>query len=102
MWCVPEGRSISAVIQNLNPSFTGKKRGTLSTGRRGHCDLTIQSWMATVEVVEARAPGKVIISGEHAVVHGTSAVAAALDRYTTVLVKRPPAVIGTALYFHRH
>ncbi|CAM6089006.1 unnamed protein product [Calypogeia fissa] len=50
--------------------------------------------MATVEVVEARAPGKVIISGEHAVVHGTPAVAAALDRYTTVRIKRPPAVIG--------
>ncbi|CAM6109119.1 unnamed protein product [Calypogeia fissa] len=51
--------------------------------------------MATVEVVEARAPGKVIISGEHAVVHGTPAVAAALDRYTTVRIKRrPPLVIG--------
>jgi mevalonate kinase len=53
--------------------------------------------MAAVEIVEARAPGKVIISGEHAVVHGTPAVAAALDRYTTVVLKRPSAVSGTAL-----
>ncbi|XP_024360611.1 mevalonate kinase isoform X1 [Physcomitrium patens] len=37
--------------------------------------------------VEARAPGKVILSGEHAVVHGTSAVAAALGLYTTATIR---------------
>jgi mevalonate kinase len=30
----------------------------------------------------ARAPGKIIIAGEHAVVHGSAAVAAAIDLYT--------------------
>ncbi|XP_010906879.1 mevalonate kinase [Elaeis guineensis] len=32
--------------------------------------------------VRARAPGKIILSGEHAVVHGSTAVAAAIDLYT--------------------
>ncbi|KAM0948946.1 putative mevalonate kinase [Dioscorea sansibarensis] len=34
--------------------------------------------------VRARAPGKIILSGEHAVVHGFTAVAAAIDLYTYV------------------
>ncbi|CAM0150075.1 unnamed protein product [Urochloa decumbens] len=33
--------------------------------------------------VRARAPGKIILVGEHAVVHGSAAVAAAIDLYTT-------------------
>lgn len=37
--------------------------------------------------METRAPGKVILSGEHAVVHGTSAVAAALGLYTTASIR---------------
>lgn len=32
--------------------------------------------------ITARAPGKIILTGEHAVVHGTSAVAASVDLYT--------------------
>ncbi|XP_074557673.1 mevalonate kinase-like [Curcuma longa] len=34
--------------------------------------------------VRARSPGKIILSGEHAVVHGATAVAAAIDLYTHV------------------
>lgn len=34
--------------------------------------------------VRSRAPGKIILSGEHAVVHGSAAVAAAIDLYTHV------------------
>lgn len=37
--------------------------------------------------VRARAPGKIILSGEHAVVHGSTAVAAAIDIYTHVLFR---------------
>ncbi|KAJ4953735.1 hypothetical protein NE237_030567 [Protea cynaroides] len=37
--------------------------------------------------VRARAPGKIILSGEHSVVHGSTAVAAAIDLYTQVTLR---------------
>lgn len=40
--------------------------------------------------VKARAPGKIILSGEHAVVYGSAAVAAAIDLYTYVSITFPP------------
>ncbi|KAJ7973377.1 Mevalonate kinase [Quillaja saponaria] len=39
--------------------------------------------------VKARAPGKIILSGEHAVVHGSTAVAASIDLYTYVSLRFP-------------
>ncbi|CAI9764292.1 unnamed protein product [Fraxinus pennsylvanica] len=39
--------------------------------------------------VSARAPGKIILAGEHAVVHGSTAVAAAIDLYTYVTLGFP-------------
>ncbi|KAL1546041.1 mevalonate kinase [Salvia divinorum] len=39
--------------------------------------------------VRARAPGKIILTGEHAVVHGSTAVAAAIDLYTYVSLRFP-------------
>ena len=48
-------------------------------------------------VVEARAPGKVILSGEHAVVHGSSAVAASLGLYATASISSLPSA-GTYLF----
>ncbi|KAK9919781.1 hypothetical protein M0R45_028359 [Rubus argutus] len=39
--------------------------------------------------VKARAPGKIILSGEHAVVHGTTAVAASIDLYSYVTLRFP-------------
>ncbi|OAY44097.1 mevalonate kinase [Manihot esculenta] len=41
--------------------------------------------------VTARAPGKIILSGEHAVVHGSTAVAASINLYTNVTVSIPTA-----------
>lgn len=38
--------------------------------------------------VEARAPGKLILAGEHAVVHGYAAVAASLGLYTSCHIRR--------------
>ncbi|KAL4372039.1 hypothetical protein S245_021515 [Arachis hypogaea] len=37
--------------------------------------------------VKARAPGKIILSGEHAVVHGSTAVAASINLYTYVTLR---------------
>ncbi|XP_065853553.1 mevalonate kinase [Euphorbia lathyris] len=39
--------------------------------------------------VKARAPGKIILSGEHAVVHGSTAVASSIDLYTYVTLSFP-------------
>nr|GMC53582.1 mevalonate kinase [Ipomoea batatas] len=39
--------------------------------------------------VRARAPAKIILAGEHAVVHGSTAVAAAIDLYTYVSLSFP-------------
>ncbi|KAG7030254.1 Mevalonate kinase, partial [Cucurbita argyrosperma subsp. argyrosperma] len=39
--------------------------------------------------VKARAPGKIILAGEHAVVHGSTAVAASVNLYTTASVRLP-------------
>ncbi|KAI4349992.1 hypothetical protein L6164_010525 [Bauhinia variegata] len=39
--------------------------------------------------VKARAPGKIILSGEHAVVHGSTAVAASIDKYTYAYLRFP-------------
>lgn len=39
--------------------------------------------------IRARAPGKIIITGEHAVVHGATAVAASIDLYTHASIRTP-------------
>ncbi|XP_059652487.1 mevalonate kinase-like [Cornus florida] len=41
--------------------------------------------------VKARAPGKIILAGEHAVVHGSTAVAASINLYTYVSLRFPTA-----------
>jgi mevalonate kinase len=48
--------------------------------------------------VRARAPGKIILAGEHAVVHGAAAIAASIDLYTEVRVSLRPS--GSHFYFH--
>lgn len=48
--------------------------------------------------VKARAPGKIILAGEHAVVHGSTAVAAAIDLYTYVTLRFP---LQSGSFFYR-
>lgn len=44
----------------------------------------------SLQVARARAPGKLILAGEHAVVYGHPALAIAVDRGTTVTLRRRP------------
>ncbi|XP_042445792.1 mevalonate kinase-like isoform X1 [Zingiber officinale] len=58
----------------------------LSTGSNGE-----RIHQNSVEV-RARAPGKIILSGEHAVVHGSTAIAAAIDLHTHVSFRLDPSL----------
>ena len=53
--------------------------------------------------VAASAPGKIILAGEHAVVHGTRALATVIDLRTTASVTElPPSVATVTVRFHTH
>lgn len=78
--------SIYGSINLRENSTTWPQRSRISWQRK----LGFEMHGKTMEVT-ARAPGKIILSGEHAVVHGSTAVAASINLYTNVTVSIPTA-----------
>ena len=55
------------------------------------------------QYVAASAPGKIILAGEHAVVHGTRALATVIDLRTTATVTElPTSAAAVTVRFHTH
>jgi hypothetical protein len=84
------------------PLANREDRTTVASGR-GSADSVLFGAMDPVAgtaehrgpvEVRARAPGKIILTGEHAVVHGSAAVAAAIDLYTNSSLLLRPAGPG--------
>ncbi|CAN7023952.1 unnamed protein product [Brassica oleracea var. botrytis] len=80
--------SFSDNFSNQTPSAQMEVSLTLNITARLAVTIYLEHKAEEMEV-KARAPGKIILAGEHAVVHGSTAVAAAIDLYTYVTLRLP-------------
>lgn len=52
--------------------------------------------------ITARAPGMIILAGEHAVVHGYTAVASSIDLYTVVSLRLHLVSLSLSFFIYSH
>lgn len=75
---------------NIPHTPPGKARCVLATGTGLRLNEAVNNETNNVPIYRAKAPGSLMIMGEHAVLHGKRALVAAVDRFMSVTVTPQP------------